>query len=76
MPSRYNPITETIDHTGCKNNEVISGNTLPFAPNTTFIAGKIKDIEDGYDNIIDACSLPITKERQTIDLGTLDELCN
>ena len=74
MGFKYNPFTGNLDRVKCDTETTVS--TLPFAPNTTFIAGKIINIEEGYDNKIDACSLPITSERQTIDLGTLDELCN
>lgn len=41
-----------------------------------FVCGKISDVEEGFDNFIDCCELPITTTRQTIDLGTLDELCD
>jgi len=76
MGNRYNPVTEEIEFTGCKEETVSTPNTGGGFPYTTFIAGKIGDLEEGYANIIDACTLPITKERQTLDLGELSELCD
>ena len=74
MGHRYNPITEEIESTGCqKGTETQQINPFPF---TTFVAGKIVDMDEGFDNVIDACTLPIDSERQTIDLGELSELCD
>lgn len=75
MSLRFNPFTGTFDFTKCDStSNVITNTGLGFY--TTFIAGKMSDMDEGYDNFIDACSLPITSTRQIIDLGTLDELCN
>lgn len=73
MSFRFNPLTGKLDLVGASSEAV--SYTPPFTE-TRRVLGKLSDLDENYYNLIDCCSLPITTTRQTIDLGTIDDLCN
>jgi hypothetical protein len=68
MSFKFNPITGELDLVNPLRN------TLGFF--TDFKCGFIGSEDLSEANFIDCCSLPATKTRQSIDLGTFNDLCD
>ena len=62
-----NPLPKIFDY--------VTEDTRPFPPFTYYYCGDLSDFDAIKANRVDACSLPITKIRQIMDFGTLDDLC-
>ena len=56
--------------------DVIETDNRPFPPFTTYHCGSLTDLlANGRAHVVCAGALPITKIRQQMDFGTLDDFC-
>lgn len=73
MSFKFNPLTGELDLVG---SSTAISNQTSYQLKTHMTLGSLADFDANWFDMIDCCELPITTERNILDLGTLDELCD